>query len=167
MLSSGVSNSDVSFDKKARKTIKQSECCTHTVISDSCHPPPHFTDNSSNLFYCIQVTGQLTTRAACTTSPAQCRRLSIGNGNGLRCKEAHRQPPSPATPREEKAHHSPDQLRTLSCKCSGRPPTGWGSCHWGISQRGNTGSEVELSLSERPPEARGHCSSPARSTSTE
>lgn len=68
MLGFGVSNSDLSFDSKTRKMIKQSERCTHISVSDSRHTPPHITDNSSNLCYFIQVTGQLNTCTVCVES---------------------------------------------------------------------------------------------------
>lgn len=68
MLSSGVSNSDLLFDRKARKMIKQSERCTHISVRDSSRTPPHLTNNSSNLCYFTQITGQLNTCTVCIES---------------------------------------------------------------------------------------------------
>jgi len=39
VLSSGVSNSDVSFDKKARKVLKQSGRCAHISVTAATHLP--------------------------------------------------------------------------------------------------------------------------------
>lgn len=147
LLSSGASHSGVSFDRG------EPALCPQRRASCTQLPTPRVARQTFAILYRSGVNATHALPASILPSPTR---------PGWGAKQ-----PSHAAAVQGRSSHSPGQPRTPSCRCSVRPPTGWGSCHWGISQRGNSGWEAELPLSERPPEARGHCSSPARSTSTE
>lgn len=71
--------------------------------------------------------------------------------------------PNPKAPTPSQTHsmvhlrlkesHSPGQFHTLSCRCSGHPPKGWGSCRWGRCPHGSSGWVAMLSLEGVPPGA--------------
>lgn len=60
--------------------------------------------------------------------------------------------------------HSPGLSHTPACRCSGRPPRGWGSCRWGRCQHENTGWVAVPGLSGVPQAAAAAVLPPAPSS---